>query len=382
MGFTMSLNFQGSEKPTLGVEIELQIIDPETYDLIPYSEKILEICTQRNLRVKTEIHQSMIEVNSEISEDVKQCRDCLTSTILQLNDIVENLGLILGTTGTHPFQQWSERLISSSDRYQNLHEKFQWLARRMNVYGVHVHIGVSSGDRALALCHEMIKYLPHLLALSANSPFWQGIGTGMQASRINILDALPLSGFPEPFSNWKQFEDYYKTLMNVRAISSFKDIYWYVRPSPFYGTVEIRICDAMTKIDETMAITALIQCLVTQTNEELGEGLQLGLSKKHYWIVPENHWIAARDGLEGMIIVDLQGKRQKISDAILELIENLSPIAKRLNCLEELNYLSEIVKNGNGAQRQMINFSNTNSLQKVVEAAHTEFKLSLNATGK
>jgi carboxylate-amine ligase len=371
----MSLDFQGSEKPTIGVEIELQIIDPETLDLVPHSDKVLELCKEQNLRVKTEIHQSMIELDSDISEDVKQCRKCLKETMLQLNEIVEGLGFMAGVTGTHPFQQWAERLISNSDRYQNLHEKFQWLARRMNVYGMHVHIGVSSGNRALALCQAMIKYLPHLLALSANSPFWQGIGTGMQSSRINILDAFPLSGYPKAFSNWKQFEGYYKTLSKVGAISSFKDIYWYVRPNPSYGTIEIRICDAMTKLDETMAVTALIQCLVAKINDELDEGLQLDWSKKHHWIVPENQWIAARDGLEGMIIVDLQGKRQKISDAILELVGELSPIAMRLNCMEELNYLPEMIKNGNGAQRQMANFADTNSLQEVVKAAHTEFKL-------
>ena len=372
----MTLEFQGSEKPTLGVEIELQIIDPKTLDLVPQSEVVLDLCKQRELRVKAEIHQSMIEVDSEISEDVKQCRRCLKDTMLQLNDVVESVGYMLGVTGTHPFQQWAERLISNSDRYLDFHEKFQWLARRMNVYGMHVHIGVSSGTRALALCQAMIKYLPHLLALSANSPFWQGISTGMQSSRINILDAFPLCGFPKAFNSWKQFEDYYKTMSNVGAIKSFKDIYWYVRPNPFYGTIEIRICDAMTKMDETMAVVAFIQCLVAKINEELDEGVASEWSKKHHWIVPENQWIAARDGLDGSIITDLQGKRQKISDAILELVVELSPIAKKLNCSEELDYLSEIVKVGNGAQRQAANFANTNSLRSVVEAAHEEFKRS------
>ncbi|MGE5196230.1 MAG: YbdK family carboxylate-amine ligase, partial [Anaerolineae bacterium] len=328
-------------------------------------------------RVKTEIHQSMVEVDSEISENVKQCREFLNNRILRLNNIVEDFGLQLAVTGTHPFQHWAERLISNSDRYQNVHEKFQWLARRMNVYGMHVHIGVSSGDRALAICKAMVQYLPHLLALSANSPFWQGIDTGMQSSRINILDGFPFSGLPPDISNWKQFEHYYDTLHRVEAIKSFKDLYWYVRPNLLYGTIEIRICDAMSTLNETMALVALIQCLVAKSNEELDKSCREKWTTEHHWIAPENQWIAARDGLEGMIIINLQGKRQKISDAILELIDLLSPIAKVLNCHEEIIYLNTIIKNGNGAQRQRKTSNETGSLKEVVRIAQEEFRLSL-----
>lgn len=374
----MRLDFPGSDQPTIGVEIELQIIDSQTLDLSPQSEKILEICGQQDLeRVKAEIHQSMIEIDSEISEDVKQCRKFLTDKILRLNDIVEDLGLHLTITGTHPFQHWAERLISNSDRYQNLHEKFQWLARRMNVYGMHVHIGVSSGDRALAICQSMIQYLPHLIALSANSPFWQGINTGMQSSRMNILDAFPFSGLPQPFTSWDQFERYYNALYKVGAIASFKDLYWYIRPNLLYGTIEIRICDAMTTMDETMSLVALIQCLVAKINHELDEGLSSEWSQEHYWIAPENLWVAARDGLEGMIIINLQGERLMISDAVLELLKLLSPIAENLNCQGELEYLKNIIKSGNGAKRQYETFIKTNSLRKVVEFAYDEFKSSI-----
>jgi glutamate---cysteine ligase / carboxylate-amine ligase len=374
----MGFCFQGSERPTLGVEIELQIIDPETLDLSARSEEILTLCEQQGInRVKAEIHQSMIEIDSEISKDVKQCRAYLKNTLSRLNDLVESLGLKLSITGTHPFQHWADRLISNSDRYQGLHDKYQWLARRMNVYGMHVHIGVHSGDRALAICQEMIPYLPYFLALSANSPYWQGIDTGMQSSRINILDAFPFSGSPHSFRSWDQFEDYCLTLNKVGAIQSFKDLYWYVRPNLFYGTLEVRICDAMTKLDESMALAALIQCLVTKINADLDKGIPSEGSPKHLWIAPENQWIAARDGLSGMIIVDLEGKRQKIADAIEELIKDLSSIAEQLHCQEELRYLNEIIKNGNGAQRQLNAHLKTNSLREIVEASHNEFKMNL-----
>jgi carboxylate-amine ligase len=318
----------------------------------------------------------MIEINSEVSENVKQCREFLNTRMSQLNDMVESQGLQLTATGTHPFQYWPERLVSNSKRYQHLHKKFQWIFRRMNVYGMHVHVGVPTGDRAIGICRAMIRYLPLLLALSANSPFWQGIDTGMQSCRVNIMDSFPLGGLPIDISTWQQFEHYYDSLYKVGAIKSFKDLYWYVRPNVKYGTIEIRVCDAMSTLNESMALVALIQCLVAKINEDLDAGDPINWSKEHHWIAPENQWIAARDGLDGMIIANLEGKRQKISDMVLELIPVLLPIAERLDCREELYYLSHIIKNGNGAQRQRKIFNETGSLVDVVKVMHEEFKSS------
>lgn len=373
----MTLVFNGSKKPTLGVEIELQLIDPKSFDLTPSFEKIIENFDQEDReRITAEVHQSMIEINSEVSENVKQCRGFLNARMSQLNETVESQGLQLTVTGTHPFQYWPERLVSNSKRYQHLHKKFQWIFRRMNVYGMHVHVGVPTADRAIAICRAMIRYLPHLLALSANSPFWQGIDTGMHSCRVNIMDSFPLGGLPIDISNWQQFEHYYNTLYRVGAVKTFKDLYWYVRPNVKYGTVEIRVCDAMSTLDESMALVALIQCLVAKINEELDAGHSTNWTTEHHWLAPENQWIAARDGLEGMIITNLEGKRQKISEAILELIPVLLPIARGLDCREELFYLNHIVKNGNGAERQRKIFHETGSLIDVVKTMHEEFKSS------
>jgi carboxylate-amine ligase len=374
----MPLKFHGSSKPTVGVEIELQLLDPETLDLTPQSEKILaQCCAEGEDRVKAEVHQSMIEIDSEISNDFKQCRGFLTDRLIRLNGVAEKLGLQLAITGTHPFQRWQERLISNGDRYQYLHDKYQWVFRRMNVYGMHVHVGVESGDRAIAICCAMTKYLPHLLALSANSPFWHGVDTGMQSSRINILDAFPFAGLPQLVTSWQEFEHYYDTLHQVGAIKSIKDLYWYIRPNLLFGTVEVRICDAMTTLDETMAVAALIHCLIMKINDDLDSGKEMKWTQQHQWIAPENQWIAARDGLDGMIVVDLQGTRQKISEAVLELIELLLPIAKTLNCEEELLLLNHIIDLGNGAQRQKKIFSETGSLKEVVAKARDEFIASI-----
>lgn len=373
----MPLEFIGSLKPTIGVEIELQILDPESLDLTPKAELLLEKCQSLGLeRVKAEIHQSMLEVDSEISDDVKQCQEFLSTRIQQLNLTANELGLQLAVSGTHPFQRWSDRLISNHDRYQNLHQKYQWLVRRMNVYGLHVHIGVESGEQALKISNALVRYLPHLLALSANSPFWQGLDTGMQSSRINIMESFPLAGIPHQFDHWSDFEHYCETLGRAGAIRSIKDLYWFIRPNLEYGTIEFRICDALSTLDETMALVALIQSLVVFVSKNIKTNPHEWVwSKEKQWIAPENQWNAARDGLEGIITTDSGGQRQKISESILQLVERLSPTARSLNCIEELQNINHIITNGNGAQRQRNIFKETQSLRDVVNASIKGFGL-------
>lgn len=372
----MSLEFKGSSKPTIGVEIELQIIDPDSLDLIPKSELLLEKCQESGLdRVKVEIHQSMLEIDSEISYNVKQCRECLSSTIQRLNIFSINLGLQLAIAGTHPFQRWNDRIISNVDRYQDLHKKYQWLVRRMNVYGLHVHIGVKSGQHALAISNALSPYLPHLLALSANSPFWQGVDTGMQSSRVNIMQSFPFGGNPHSFNSWSEFEHYYETLKRAGAISSMKDLYWFIRPNLQFGTIEFRICDAMSSLDDTMAIVAMIQCMVVYFGEKIETNPEQFLwSKEQQWIAPENLWTAERDGLDGIITINSY-KKQKIAESIQELITMLVPTAKKLNCFEELQHIEHIISYGNGAQRQLDIFNKTNSFREVVKASIREFEL-------
>jgi carboxylate-amine ligase len=193
----MKLKFNGSNNPTIGIEMEFQLVDKESLDLVPLSEQILNVAhSNGEKRITAEIHQSQIEINSEIGNTIAECRLYLKKRIEYLIQVVEQFGLKLAITGTHPFQKWPERLISNYIRYQNLHKKYQWIFRRMNVYGLHVHIGVKNGDRAIAISNELSKYLPHLIALSANSPFWQSIDTGMKSSRINILESFPFSKIP------------------------------------------------------------------------------------------------------------------------------------------------------------------------------------------
>lgn len=376
----MALTFNSSKKPTIGVEIELQIIHPWTLNLAPGSEAVLKEFLG-DKRITAEMHQSMLEVNSVISSSVKECHDSLKSKLFEVIEAAEKIGLKISVAGTHPFQKWSDHLISSVGRYQLLHKKYQWLIRRMNVYGTHIHIGVESGDKALLISSGLIRYLPHLLALSANSPFWQGIDTGMKSSRISVMESFPFSGLPPAFPDWTSFMGYYDTMKYSGAIQSIKDLYWHIRPSPSYGTIEVRICDAITNISEIIGLTALVQCLVVSIGREIDRD-QYCFSREEHWIAPENNWIAARDGLEGMMICDLNGNRKKISEDINDLILRLQPIAVELDCEEELLSLKKIIEEGNGADRQRAIYSQTQSHQATVVHVMEEFHRQLNLPAK
>lgn len=372
----MAIEFSGSPKPTIGVEIELQLIDPDTKDLAPASVQILEQCQKRGVeRVKAEITQSMVEIDTEISMDIKECRRYLDARLGTLWSIADNLNVCLSVSGTHPFQRWTERKIYPSERYLYLLQKFQWLARRLTVYGVHVHVGVESGEKAIAISNAVIRYLPHLLALSASSPFWEGVDTGMQSCRAGIMESFPISGLPYYFPNWSEFETYAETLARSGAITSLKDLYWYVRPNPTFGTLEFRICDGMPTLTETMALAALIQCLVVWINDGLDKGTRSRqIRMQRYWIAPENQWIGARDGLEGSIILSEDGNRRKIGDDVLRMVERLEPVAKDLRCHEELLYLREIVKRGTSAGRQRAVYRERQNLHDVVDSLVKEFR--------
>jgi len=368
----MALEFIGSDGATLGVEVELQLIDPETMDLTPRAQEVLMLSEQRGImHVKAEVHQSMLEIDTKVSADVKECRSCLETTLTGLYGVVDDLGLLLSTSGTHPFQKWPERLIFPNTRYMMLQKKFRWLVKRMNVYGLHVHLGISDGEKAIALSRAMFRFLPHLLALSANSPFWQGQDTGMQACRPSIMETFPTGGLPPYLENWAQFEHYYDTMTDAGAIKSPKDLYWYIRPNVEYGTIEFRICDAGNSINEVMAIVAFIQNLVEMVDRDPAKWKW---DQKQHWIAPENHWIAARDGLSGVIVAG--GVKKQIAEEIYSLIEELAPIARSLNNYDELLYLKHILKRGNGAMRQRELFKQTRDLRDVVQMCAQECRAS------
>jgi carboxylate-amine ligase len=370
----MPVEFKGSPQPTLGVEIELQLVDPETRQLVPRSIQLLDACRARGYRhIKAEFTQSMIEIDTEIAEGVKACRVDLEQRLADVQRAASDAGVRVCVAGTHPFQRWTESRIYPSERYRYLLEKYQWLARRLTVFGMHVHVGVTSGERAIAISNAAIRYLPHLLALSASSPFWEGIDTGLQSCRVNLLESFPISGRPYYFPDWREFERYVDTLLQTEAIRSHKDLYWFVRPSPEYGTLEFRICDGIPTLTDTMALVALIQALVVWIDEGFSDGSRTkSISMRRYWMAPENQWVAARDGLAGRILVSEEGEKRGIGEDVLRLIDRLMPIARQLDSESELAHVATIVRHGTSAARQRAVHRETGRFGAVVDSLITE----------
>lgn len=374
----MDMHFNGSENLTIGVELELQLIDPTTRNLTSGAMNILKECQKAQFpRVKKEVHQSMLEVDTPICQSVKECRQHLDEALNFLFQIAEGLNIKCAISGTHPFQQWSDRRIFPAERFLFFYRKYRWLAKRITVYGLHVHIGVETGDEAIAVMNGMIQYLPYLLALSSSSPFWGGKNTGVSSCRLGIMESFPYAGIPPYFANWTDFSIYYNLLHQTKAISSLKDLYWHIRPNPTFGTVEFRICDGMPTLTETMALVALIQCLVARSKEESSSSTHF-----HRLIAPENLWRAARDGLKALLIVNKYGHTRPITEEICSLMESLKPFAKELDCEEELSFIHQMIAGGSSADRQRRVFRKTNSLISVVDSIVEELQSDIHQSGE
>jgi len=372
----MPLEFKKSAQPTLGVELEIQLIDRHSMGLASEAIPILEKASHfKELRLVSELNQSMVEVNTEICKTVKEVEKSLRRQLQTLREISSSRGVEIAIAGTHPFQNWQELKIYPKARYFKILEKFQWLARRLITYGLHVHVGVRDGDRAIAVINSLINYIPHLLALSASSPYWTGKDTGLCSSRVAVFESFPTGGLPYFLVNWKEFETCYETLLSTGAIGSIKDIYWDIRPHFDFGTIEVRICDGMPTLHETLAMVAFIHCLVVWLDDQYQKGAKVRqLHMQHYWLAPENKWQAARYGLEGQVIQPEQRGRTQLKDDIPRLLEILKPIALALNCVEELDSIYEIIKRGNSAARQRQVFYRSQSLKAVVESLIEELK--------
>lgn len=375
----MPVEFKGSPKPTIGVEVEIQLIDPTTLDLKPVAVELLKETKKiPSLRAKAELTQAMVEINTDICRTVEEVGKDLRKQFLKLQEVANRLGTGLVVAGTHPFQNWRDRKIYPTERYQQIIDKFQWVARRLTTFGLHVHIGVKDGDRAIAVINALMSYLPHLLALSASSPYWNGEDTGLQSVRVSIVESLPLGGPPYYFVDWKEFQKYFEALNSTGTIEGIKDIYWDIRPHFDFGTIEVRICDGLPTLKETLAIVALIQCLVVWIDSQYEAGKRAKqIHMQRYWLAPENKWQAARYGLEGQIIIEEGNQRAQLREQVAALLDVLQPVARSLKCEKELKDVEGILRNGPSSVRQRFVFSQTQSLKEVVKALRDEFKASL-----
>jgi YbdK family carboxylate-amine ligase len=373
----VEIPFASSERASLGVEWELQLVDRQTRELTSGAVEILEEIrptgADEHPKAKHELLQSTIEIITGICGTAAEAKADLAGTLAEVGPAADRRGLALMCAGTHPFTDWQSQQISPKERYLELVERMQWLARRLQIFGVHVHVGVRAPEKAIPIVNALTQYVPHFLALSASSPFWKGADTGLASARSKVFESMPTAGLPYQLSGWHEFEDYMQTLISTHAIESVREVWWDIRPHPNFGTVELRICDGLPTLDEIGAVAALSQCLVEQFDRELDRGYTLPVPAS--WVLRENKWRAARYGLDADIVVDERGTVRPVRQAILDLVEDLTPTARRLGCADELADVERILAVGASYQRQRaVAAAHAGDLRAVVDSLVVELR--------
>tara|TARA_R110002033_G_scaffold109673_1_gene155691 strand:- start:1043 stop:2137 length:1095 start_codon:yes stop_codon:yes gene_type:complete len=353
-------------KFTLGIEEEYQVIDPVSRELISHDQKIVvEAGKHLNEQVKAEMHQAVVEVGTNICQNIAEARAEIIHLRKSISDIAIDLGFRIGAAGTHPFSAWQKQLITPNPRYDEIVNELQDTARSNLIFGLHVHVGIADRALALHITNAMRYFLPHLYALSTNSPFWEGRNTGFKSFRSKVFDKFPRTGIPGIFDNLTDYENYVNLLVKTNCIDNPKKIWWDIRVHPFFPTLEVRICDVPLTIDETITITALIQALVAKLYKLKTQNLNFIVY--HRALINENKWRASRYGIDGKMI-DF-GKECEVNTRALmeELLEFIDDVVDELGSRKEVEYLRTILKNGTGADRQLAVYEKTKDLTKVVD---------------
>ena len=342
--------FTRNDSPTIGVEVELQLVDAETWALTSAIEEVQKAVPQEFAeRIKPELMQSYLEINTGICRTVREVGEDLRSTLEVLEKITDDLGLKLFWGATHPFSHWKDQKITVNDRYHRLVELMQDVARRLVTFGLHVHIGVDSGDKAVMVCDRMLRHLPLLLALSANSPFWNGRCTGLHSNRSMVMQDLPTAGLPHQMRNWSEYVWLINHLISTGFINTIREIWWDIRPHHNFGTVEIRVCDMPASLDQVLSITALVQCLVHAISNEIEEGTYF--AEYHPMMVQQNKWRAIRYGAEAPLVDSDNYQQYSVQQTTDHLVELLRPVADELDCREELESAADLPQHTGSAQQ-------------------------------
>ena len=340
--------FNPSNSPTVGIEVEAQIVDNTTGDLVNIAENIVNGFNNED-RVKHELYLSTVEITSSPALDTNNTYDELSSIFKKVLDLAlkENAGLI--STGTHPFALYEDQVITNvNPRYEEFAQKYGWAVRRLLTFGMHVHVGMDSKEKAVAVHDEIRKYLPLVLALSACSPFWRGKDTELYCSRLSVFQGLPNTGLPEPYLEWNEYEQSLKTLVAAEVIKKgigYRQVWKDVRIHPAYGTVEVRIADSMPSLSDTVAVATFVQALAIKIGNDWEEGKLIEPTPN--WLIERNRWAAIKDGLNAKFIINLDGNTKPIKEVIKHLSKEIEPVADLLGSLNRLKDLENIFKSDN-----------------------------------
>ena len=361
---------------TVGVEEEFQIVDPTTWELRSHvSELLASSAPAFGDQVKREMHQSIVEVGTKICSSIGELAEEIIKNRRDLADAAERVGLRVAAAGTHPFSNWMDQVISPGERYENIVEELQQLARSLLIFGLHVHVAVPDRSAMIDLMNEARYFLPHLLALSTSSPFWMGRDTGLKSFRTTVFRRFPRTGIPEQFGSWSEYEEYVNFLIELHCIDNAKKIWWDLRPHPTFGTLEFRVCDVPTAPRASIAIAALAQAIVVKLYRLRARNL--GFRRYPRALIEENKWRASRWGLDGKLI-DF-GKRKEVPMRALavELLEFIDDVVDELGSRREVEYVRKILADGTSAERQVQVFRETGDLRAVVQALVEETRESV-----
>jgi carboxylate-amine ligase len=357
---------------TLGVEEEYQIIDPDTRDLRSHMSKIVDggkIVLQE--QVKAEMHQSVVEVGTNICKNVAEARKDISNLREKIYELAQKQDLLVGAAGTHPFSKWQDQPITDDPRYHHIVNELQDAARSNLIFGMHCHVGIENREIALQICNQACYFLPHIFALSTNSPFWEGRNTGYKSFRTKVFDKFPRTGLPEYFDSLQAYDNYLDTLVKTKCIDNPKKIWWDLRLHPFYPTIEFRICDMSLTVNETMCIVAIIQAIVAKLYKLTLANTSFNIYRLA--LIKENKFRASRYGVQGKMI-DF-GLKEEIDTKILilELLDFIDDVVDELGSREEINYVHKILNEGTGAVKQLKVFEVRNELKDVVDYITSQF---------
>ncbi|MEM1202157.1 MAG: carboxylate-amine ligase [Acidobacteriota bacterium] len=351
---------------TLGIEEEYQIIDPENRELKSYVQEFLEegrVILQD--QIKPEYLQSQVEVGSHICRNVQEIRSEVIRLRRSICKLAEEKGVKVAAASTHPISQWSHQMANKGERYTELGNSMAQLARRMLIFGMHVHVGIEDKELMIDVMNQIRYFIPHLLAISTSSPFWQGRDTGLKSYRTVVFESLPRTGLPPRLTSWADYQGFIDTLVATRCIDEPTKIWWDVRPHPKFPTLEVRVCDICTTVDEAVCLTAVVQAIVAKLIK-LRQGNRSWRPYRHH-LITENKWRAVRYGIDGQMIDFGQRSEIPVRELIHELLDLVDDVVDDLRSRKEVEYLETILKHGTSADRQLEVYRRTGSLEAVVD---------------